>query len=79
MNGISQVQIVRKLDRIERQVAEVLKMVEGLELETSYPPESRIRKSYVKKLAKIDKEMKAGRYHTYKNAEEFDKAISGAS
>ncbi len=79
MSNQSQVQIVRKLDRIERQVAEVLKMVEGLELETNYPPESMIRKSYIRKLAKIDKEIKAGKYHTYKNVEEFKKAISGAS
>ena len=51
-------------------------MVEGLELETNYPPESMIRKSYIRKLAKIDKEMKAGKHHTYKNFREFDKFLS---
>ncbi len=79
MNGAAQIQIVKKLDKIERQIEEMMKVVEGLELETSYPPESRIRKSYAKKLAKIDREMKAGKYHTYKSVEEFERAVSRAS
>jgi hypothetical protein len=77
-----QVQIARKLDRMEQALDEIrevnkelLKRMEDLEFESYYPPENKIKKSYIKKMEKIDSELKSGKYHTYKNIQELDRAI----
>jgi len=83
MNGKGeQIQIVRKLDKLEQELnelrdlnKELLKRLEELEFESYYPPESKIKKSYIKKIAKIDEELKRGKYHTYKTFEDFEKAM----
>ncbi len=72
----AQVQIAKKLDRMERQIEQVLKRVEGLEFELSYPPESKMKKSYLNKLKKIEKSIKAGNVIRYNNFIDFVKAVS---
>ena len=72
----SQVQIVRKLDRMEQQLEEVLKRVQSLELETVYPPESKMKRSYINRLKKIEKSVKAGHVIHYNNFVDFVKAVS---
>jgi len=74
--GAVQVQIVRKLDKMAQQIEEVLKRVEGLEFELSYPPESKIKKSYMNKLKKIEKSVKAGHVIRYNSFIDFVKAVS---
>jgi len=72
-----QVQIVRKLDRMERQIENVLKRVEGLEFELSYPPpESKMKKSYINKLKKIEKSVKTGHVIHYNSFIDFVKSVS---
>lgn len=74
-----QVQIVKTLNRIEHELQmfkkEVMNKIEELEDEVYYPIESQIKKSYIKKIAKIEKEMKKGKYHTYKSIKDLDAAI----
>ena len=55
-----QVQMVKKLDKMEQQLEEVLKRVQDLELEMNYPLESKIKKSYINRLKKIEKSVKSG-------------------
>ena len=76
VQNTAQVQIVRKLDKMERQIEQVLKRVEGLEFELSYPPESKIKKRYLNKLKKIEKSVKAGNIIHYNNFIDFVKAVS---
>lgn len=79
---IQQVQITKALSRIEHELSELKnsnkklqKRISELEFENYYPPVSKIKKSYIKKIKKIDSEIKRGKYNTYKSVKEFDRAI----
>lgn len=72
----TQVQIVKKLNKMSQQLDEVLKRVEDLEFELSYPPESKIRKSYVNKLKRIERSVKAGHVIRYNGFDDFAKDVS---
>lgn len=71
-----QVQMVKKLDKMEQQLEEVLKRVQDLELEMNYPLESKIKKSYINRLKKIEKSVKSGQVIRYNSFVDFVKAVS---
>ncbi len=80
-----QIQLSRKLDRLEEEISrlsdlnkEILKRINELELESNYPPENKIRKSYIKHIKKIDRQLEAGNYKVYKTFEEFERAVKRA-
>ncbi|MCL5239402.1 MAG: hypothetical protein M1286_02940 [Candidatus Marsarchaeota archaeon] len=77
MSNQSQVQIARKLDKIERELAKVLKMMEGSGLKDRYPPESGFRKSFIKRAEKSLRMLKEGKLkmHTYKSFADFDRSL----
>ena len=69
-----QVQIQRELRNMKRQLVVLNKRIAILESE-SYPPESKIKRSYIRKIAKVNRELKEGKYNTYRSVKELDKAI----
>jgi restriction endonuclease S subunit len=77
-----QVQIVKKLDRMDQKIdelegftKELLKRLDELEFESYYPPETKIRKSFIRNVRKAEKEIQNGKYHTYNSVKEMDEAI----
>lgn len=68
--------MVKKLDKMEQQLEEVLKRVQDLELEMNYPLESKIKKSYINRLKKIEKSVKSGQVIRYNSFVDFVKAVS---
>ena len=59
--------------KIERIVHKTLK--EALPSELYYPPESMIRKSFIKRVLAAEKSIKEGKGKTFKNIEEFKKYL----
>ncbi len=66
--------IEEKLDKI----ADLLETLVSLQEEESYPPESKIRRSFLKRAARLSAELRDGRLkmRTYKNFADFDRSIS---
>lgn len=78
MNGIQlqkrkSIGIDEKLDKI----ANLLELLVKMQEEESYPPESKMKKSFIRECQKILKEMKSGKtkMHTYKSMAEFTKTL----
>lgn len=65
-----------KLDQIADSLEELLKQVKVLEKEGAYPPESRFRKSSVKRLDRALESVRKGGANRYRTFEEFAKAVS---
>lgn len=74
----NQIQIDRELKNMKKQIFVLTKRIYALELE-SYPSERKIKKSYIKKMAKLNKELEEGKYNNYRSVEELDKAIRSRS
>jgi hypothetical protein len=69
-----QIQIQRELKDMKKQLLVLNKRIAILESE-SYPSETKIKSSYIKKIAKANRELKEGKYNTYGSVKELDKAI----
>ncbi len=65
-----------KLDQIADSLEELLKQVKVLEKEGAYPPESRFKKSSVKRLDRALASVRKGGANRYRTFEEFAKAVS---
>ncbi len=67
--------IEAKLDKIANLLELLVKMQSE---ESSYPPESKIKESFLKECREILKEIKGGKIktHTYKSMAEFTKTLS---
>ena len=78
VKGTSQLQIQRQLDKIERQVEglesfklEVLTLLKEIGYENYYPPESKFKKSSLKRLDKALANVKKGKVRHFKDFREF--------
>lgn len=62
-----------KLDKI----ASLLEVLVKMQEEEIYPPESKMKRSFIRECQRILKEIKLGsaKTHTYKNMAEFSKAV----
>jgi hypothetical protein len=69
-----QVQVQRELKNVKKQLLVLNRRISILESE-SYPPESKIKSSYIRKIAKVNRELRGGKYNTYRSVKELDEAI----
>jgi len=78
-----QIQMHKKLVELEKQVqdleslkVDILELLKEIKNEDSYPPQSRFRKDYLKRLDKALANVKKGKVRHFTNFEQFAKAVS---
>ena len=71
-------QMQQQEKRIEEKLDKITSLLETLvQIQEDYPPESKMKKTFLKRAEKLLTELKGGRLkmHTYKNFADFDKSI----
>ncbi len=71
-------QMLQQERRIEEKLDKITSLLETLvQIQEDYPPESKMKKTFLKRAEKLLAELRDGRLkmHTYKNFADFDKSI----